>query len=927
MSDNHLIVQKASAGSGKTYQLALNYIRMALGENNSDTGKQELYYPKARNRHRNILAITFTNKATEEMKQRIIKELRLLADPEAKSNYRDALIREFSTDKETLARASAQALNDILFDYGHFHVSTIDAFFQTVLRSFAYEVDLSGNYDLELNDDTITEQAINDIIGAVTGSVNVSKEEAKLLLKWIRSYIAELRTDSKTFLLLNPDNENRTELRKFVSDLTDENYKANKEKIDNFAQNKDAISVLNAELRQKRDFYYEKIIKICTEVRDNHIDSLGKRPRNMVNSICAGTWPPSDTYKDFYSDPSCVDSFITDGDTQAYDLMKELMQAIRAYITIDIVIGQIHRYGLFSAILRFAEKLKISTNTIMLSDTNTLLNRIIADAESPFIYERIGRRINHFLIDEFQDTSKMQWQNLRPLLLESLGQGNDNLIIGDVKQCIYRFRNSDPKLLDTELELDADIQPHLNLQPHNTNFRSAETLVKFNNELFKHLSAQIGQQGVYSTVEQKANNTSTGYLRISTPTDTADGLKLMLDDIVRQLDPKQGGYLPGDIAVLVRTREEATRVVQFLIEHTAKGGVLEGVNILSDEALLIRSSAAVRHLISQLRTMISDQSQQESTEYTTSEADMNRIDSRLKELSNEGKSADEALVIVMEEFHQHTRIQNSDKQPDTRGLSLFEIVEEMIKNLPVSEWRTTDAIYLCAFQDMVSDYCRGVNPNIYDFLDYWDTTGVKVGIGLSGNVDAIRVMTIHKSKGLEFPCVHLPLLPENNHSEGKNSKLSTFRWYKSDDVFKKLGLECPIPEFFPLKSKSDLNKTLFRDQFQTMLDESRLDELNALYVAFTRARTELCVTVNKNAKSTEHLTNQIVRALNSMGEIINETEWSITRGEHTRKSARETTDTSAKTFQIGCYGVSNRANPWTFTEIEPETEPDNQDNI
>ncbi len=923
MNGNHLIVQKASAGSGKTFQLALNYIRLALGEKNPETGKQELFYPNARNRHRNILAITFTNKATEEMKQRIIKELRLLANPKAKSNYRDTLILEFRTDKETLARAAAQTLNDILFDYGNFHVNTIDAFFQTVLRSFAYEADLSGNYDLELDDTTITEQAINDTIGAAMGSVRVTKEESKLILQWIRSYITELRAGSNYFDLLNPENPSRDALMSFVSNLTDENYKSNKKNIDSFAVDKAAISSLNAELRAKRDEYCKKIVEICTEVRDNHLKSLNRRVANMVKKICDGGWPMStDTYDDFFSDPTCIDSFIVKDDTQAYNLMVNMMQDICKYFTIDIIIGQMHKYGLFSEILRFAEKLKISTNTIMLSDTNTLLNRIIADAESPFIYERIGRRIKHFLIDEFQDTSRMQWQNLRPLLLESLGQGKDNLIIGDVKQCIYRFRNSDPKLLDTEIELDEKIKHHLNLQPHNTNFRSAETLVEFNNELFSHLSAQICQQGVYSTVKQKAAENSTGYLRISTPTETEDGLDLMLDDIVRQLDPMKGGYQAGDIAVLVRGNADGKKVVDFLIAHTANGGALEGINILSDEALLISRSAAVRYLISQLREMVSDQSPQESTDYETSEADMKQIDRRLKELSEEGKSADEALEIVMEEIHQHTQLLTTDTRPDTRGLSLFEVVEEMIKTLPVSEWRTTDAIYLCAFQDMVLDYCQSANPNIYDFLDYWDTKGVKAGVGLSGNVDAIRVMTIHKSKGLEFPCIHLPLLPENTCRE------DSFRWYESAQVFKTLNMNCRTPDFFSLKSGKRINMTLFRDQYQALLDESRLDELNALYVAFTRARNELCVTVNKNAATSDKLTNQIVRALNSMGETItNGAEWTITRGEPTHKAATSTIEKSTKNFQAGCYSVSHRANPWTFTEIEPEIETDDFENI
>lgn len=911
---NHLIVQKASAGSGKTYQLALNYIRMTLGEENHATGELRLYYPKARNRHRDILAVTFTNKATEEMKQRIIKELTLLANPRAKSNYRQTLIRDFHTDAETLARAAKQALNDMLFDYGNFHVSTIDAFFQTILRSFAYEADLSGNYDLELDDNTITEQAINDTIGAAIGTVKVSKAESRLLLQWIRSYIADLRAGAESFDLLNPDNSSRSALMKFVSRLTDENYKENKEKIDWFTRNKSGITTLQQELKLKSESLKSEITELNRQLLDNHIKSLDRRPANMVRAIATEGWPlDKTTYNDFFETPGCSDSFIKDDNATAAAIARQLMDRIRLFFTSETIISQIHNYGLFSEILRFAEKLKIATNTIMLSDTNTLLHRIIGDSDSPFIYERIGRRISHFLIDEFQDTSWMQWENLKPLLLESLSKGNDNLIIGDVKQCIYRFRNSDPKLLDSKLEADRLIAPHLNLQPHNTNFRSTRTIVEFNNELFSRLSAQSGQQSVYSTVVQHPNEQTEGYVRISTATDEADGLQLMLDDITRQLDPVQGGYRPGDIAVIVRWNSEGKTVVEYLIEQTAKGMPLEGVNILSDEALLVSSSKAVQYLVESLRGMISSGKEQESTIYETSDADMKRINERLQQLTSSGITPEEALDTVLRELHERSAGENGfEKNIDTRGRSLFEIVEEMIKELPDENWRTTDAIYLCAFQDMILDYCQSPNPNIYDFIEYWDKSGCRAGVGLSGNVDAIKVMTIHKSKGLEFPCVHLPLLPE------KTCREEDYRWYESKDVFNSLGTTCETPDFFSLQSGSRLNMTLFRDQYKKLLDESRLDELNALYVAFTRARNELCVTVNKSAKHPDHLTWQIMTALRAMGEELqSEAQWSVTRGTPTRLAHRAVMLDSLA-YSAGGYEVSSRPNPWEFTEIEPD---------
>lgn len=911
----HLIVQKASAGSGKTFQLALNFIRMTLGDVDPDSGKRRLFYPDVRNRHREILAVTFTNKATEEMKQRIIKELKDLADINRPSAYRATLLDDFATDAETLAAAAASALCDMLFDYGNFHVSTIDAFFQTVLRSFAYEADLAGNYDLELDENSINEQAINDTIGAAVGFVKTA--EARRLRGWIQRYISNLRAGAESFDLLNPDNSSRTEMMKFVKDLTDETFKAQKASIEEFADKTEDIATLHDALKAKLDRLSAEIVELARRIDITHLLRGNCKLANFLKLAVMG-WPvDSNNYNRLYASADLACSFVKPDFPETEAVVRQLFDKIRLYMTALSIFSNIHNYGLFSEILKFAERLKVATNTIMLSDTNTLLNRIIGDAESPFIYERIGRRFRHFLIDEFQDTSRLQWENLRPLLLESLSEDNDNLIIGDVKQCIYRFRNSDPKLLDSELETDPRIAGHLDLQPHNTNYRSSDVIVNFNNELFSGLSRQLGFSSVYSTVCQTPNRHTPGYVSVSLPPEgEKNGLNLMIENIVRQLDPQQGNYSPGDIVVLVRYNSDAKKIVDFLLAQSAPGAPLEGVSILSDEALLVSSSPSVQGIVNTLRHSLDPIDDKDYSVFETSTAAMDRFDERLRQLAAQGLDSNQALETAINELRENALPVFADNQIN-RGISLFEMVEELIAGLP-DETKSAEAIYLCAFQDMVLDYCRSMNPNIYDFLKFWDSKGSAEAIGLSGNVNAIRVMTIHKSKGLEFPCVHIPVMPE------KICREEGFRWFDAEEAFDALELKCRTPRFFPIKSGSGLLRTLFSDQYQKLLSESRLDELNALYVAFTRAKNELCVTLNpkvvdpaskKSAEEREKAEEQARDNVSNL--ILNVLHGRLEFGEPTAAAPAESDgDEATSLISLDEYSTVSRRSPWDFTSVD-----------
>lgn len=527
--------------------------------------------------------------------------------------------------------------------------------------------------------------------------------------------------------------------------------------------------------------------------------------------------------------------------------------------TLNEIIRQIHSFGLFDAINCGINRIKADTNTILLSDTNTLLRRIISDSPSPFIYERTGMKLHHFLIDEFQDTSRLQWENLRPLLLESLASGYDNLIIGDVKQCIYRFRNSDPMLLGHELEDDTEICGHILLDSNNVNYRSAREIVGFNYDLFSYLGQATGNASVYEPESKDAvrRDAPDGYVSVKAlpPASFSEEAKeRMFAEMLRQLDPAQGHYRPGDIAVLVRTNREASEIIGYLTDRFAEMNM--PVRVMGDESLLLVSSQAVRRVIAELRrydtlpvaTSVKDNAYTrvsiDQLEWLASEFDSRRRDNQ------SGADPFQTLTALIGEFDRRL-----DEAPESVsgqkaygiGTSLIALVNSLIGLLP-DDLREHDSIYLYALMDLVVDYCRTGVASVHGFIDWWNRRGVKSCISASPSNDAVSVMTVHKSKGLEFDCVHIPML------EGNLGKEISLRWYDcgvgDDNVFRRLGIDrVDVPRYFPVKSNKNLAFTMFAPEYESLLADSRLDELNSIYVAFTRLVRELVVSVKGQAVS------------------------------------------------------------------------------
>lgn len=946
-----LLIYKASAGSGKTYQLALKYITLLIGE--FDAGGRYHLLPAANlNRHREILAITFTNKATQEMKQRIIKELRLLANPEAPSKYRKDIRALAEPAEPALTRAeldskisvaASGALVSMLFNLGEMNVSTIDSFFQRVLRSFAYEADLSGNYDLMLENKLITDMAIDNMLAMACGLGGVrvpAGVSVGYLKERVKNLIVDAAQDKKQYQLFSADNTIRSELIQFVYNLSGEEYQARKEQISAFLKSPQAIKTLTSALKREKNIRQTRIaalvdsivgldglnisangLKLLTKWREADFDSFTKA--NLA--ILLGKSPATSILNKKGNDASALLGFEASA--------AELIEVSRLWLSINVMLAQMNFMGLFREILEVERSLKVRTNTIMLSDTNELLHRIIDGSDTPFIYERIGQRLRHFLIDEFQDTSQMQWKNLVPLLLESLGSSRQNLVIGDVKQCIYRFRNSDPELLQN-LEQSGELSAYRNdicSVTMDTNWRSSSVVVGFNNDIFSRISATSGVSAskvrayVPEGVCQKPSRTDLpGYVDVALVKDPGvDGFDRMAENIRRELD---AGYPASQIVVLVRTNSQARKVVDFLLGQTLEGGLLEGQSVLSDEALMVASSSAVQWIVGKLHRLdMLDLSPEKRLDRRglpqASLTDVDRMQEILDRLNADG--TENPLEEMISEFNRRRLDTESERDLEaelamlSNGLSLYELVEELVRALPNSSLRQRDAQFISAFQDLVYDYCATKAPTLHGFMQLWDgSLADKAAVGLSDGIEAIRVMTIHKSKGLEFAAVHLPDVSNSL------ADIRGHRWFETTSLFEALDWEGPYPRFFPLEQKGgsgNLLATCFSDEMNEVIEDTVVDELNALYVAFTRAKQELIITI-KDSTTKEaggfapHTPAALlVPVLEELRPSGGENRWQF--GTPTEKFDVETVEADFDRLPLDCYDVEPRRDIWAMTKV------------
>ncbi len=872
-----LTVYKASAGSGKTFTLAFEYIKTLLGIRLHDNGTYRLnsdkYAPgghRFARRHAGILAITFTNAATEEMKSRIIRQLSLLSDTATmdRTPYADMLCspENFGCTREELCEASRTALSELLYDYGSFNVSTIDSFFQTVLRTFSREIDHQGDYELSLERKDMLSQAISLMLDELNDK---GKKHAPRLYEWIQNYVMEHVASGSSYNFFNRDGDILRKLAKNMDSSMDETFIENVDALEQYLENPTRIKNFRKALQDLADNAFAQVQKAANALlkyRDDnnlpadYLSKLGKRIDYVFDrSISISKKYDTEIFRNGGSND--LSSFLkkayvrlTPDPELALSLFNDFVHWMpicdkrhAMYQKLLESLGSLEFIGYTRSILN---RMLQENNMMLIADTNELLSRIIKDAEMPFIYERIGTQLNNLLIDEFQDTSRMQWKNLKPLVGNSLASGNDNLIIGDVKQSIYRFRNSDSELLGSVVQAQdfpQYVRERGNAPRDNTNHRSAGDIVRFNNEIFAAMAENLGVKH-YDEVRQATTaklDKLQAHIKLHFH-DDANGMQAlvfeeMAQDILRQ---HSNGYAWRDIMILARKAKEATAIVQFLTQ------VHPEIRVLSSEALLLCNSPAIRSIISALKLIARSYEGKKSTRgddapLYASNGDIVMMITRYNYFSAKGYDNITALNMALEESDETSSHLQSEvdiiraKNP----ANLVALIEAIVALRLSQEQRTDEYAYIAALQDLAMKHLESSNPSLSAFLDEYNRNQQKWAILAPSSLDAVVVMTVHKSKGLERACVHIPFGSwELTHgSKELWVHLNNFEGIDPAIVPPILNVNISGKSPFTDASVSPIAADIERNDMA-----EKMDNLNIAYVAFTRAARELIVHSEKS---------------------------------------------------------------------------------
>lgn len=844
-------IYRASAGSGKTYRLAQDYIHL-------------LFDPKKSRAHRRILAVTFTNKATAEMKSRILEELHTLAQG-GESDYRAGIMQKFHLDEDAVNAKAAKILISILHDYSSFSISTIDKFFQQVIRSFARDIGVQGGYNLELDSDDTLQQSVDNLF------LELSDASNKQLLQWLTKYAEERIENSESWNLRN----NILELGK---EVFKESYQHKAEETNKKLHDRSFLAEFRKELRGIIENFEKKLKdkalsaqKILDDNGFNTEDFKGGKNSQMktFRKIIDGKYEITATFRTFaeaiencfVKKPSAdlVNAFSAVYNNGLQELMLQIVQIVDsetvAYNSAQIVLKHLNTLGILTDLAQQIKKLTEEQNSMLISDSNMLLNKIIDNSDMPFVYEKTGVHIDNFMIDEFQDTSVLQWKNFRPLIGNSLADGKFNLVVGDVKQSIYRWRNSDWKLLDEQLQ--HDFRPEqLNEENLDTNWRSDKNIVAFNNTFFKHaavvLQSRLNESlnpvlPVYPALQSLTDKILHAYAQLYQKTSKKAGEGLVnfqfiatededdkwtaqsldrLPSIIESLQDR--GYKPGDIAFLVRTKNEEQKVVQKLLSYKKSSLAREGYSydILSNEGLLIGAAASVRFVLGILYLFVNpdDSIQQTIVAYEYARGKMGLPENEALNCCFNHKSSAQVRFPL---FTSH----ENEVLESLLHVSLFDKVEQIIALFGVGNWHN-EAVFIQAFQDLVFSYVTGRTAETYSFLKWWEKTGVKKTISAPDNQDAFQIMTIHKSKGLDFKVVIMPFC-DWKFEKSSTGSIRNILWVQPHQApFDKLPL-------IPVEYTQKLGNSIFAGSYFDEQMHQFIDNLNVAYVAFTRAKHEL----------------------------------------------------------------------------------------
>ena len=825
-----LNIYRASAGAGKTHLLTGEYIKLLF--------RKDLQPAEAEHdtRFDEILAVTFTNKSTAEMKSRIVKELhQLCQNPTESHYYKDVKYDKIGgtlSDDEIKAKAKA-ILTEILNNYSDFAISTIDSFFQKIVRSFARELNLPSNYEVELNANRILDAAVSSFIE------KLSLSHRSQTFDWMMQFSNKKIEEGAGWRL----ERDLAKLAKSV--LTTEDYRTRSEAINLFTNDKKGlrqyVDMLNDIVRTMKDKLKslgEEGVRVIGDQGMTVYDfKSGVRSKMRLFEM----WRkgemkvPDEEFEKWANDNSlwyAKTAKIKLDKAHSQKLMSLMQEAVEMkydgsfvnYNSALIIRENIYQLGILADIDSEVIEYCNQEGSMLLSSTTEMLNKLISQDDAPFIYEKTGTKIHSFMIDEFQDTSQMQWNNFRSLIENSLGDGRQNLIVGDVKQSIYRWRGSDWGLLHSGLRNFARGLSLEDTTTLKTNYRSQKEIITFNNSFFQavanELSKVYGSEDIteiYKDVDQKIpdnkNEDSPGvvhlrFMKVKEDQKFVDLAMAQIPEAVMRLE--DSGFEAKDIAILCRTRSICKKVADALLGYKSSIGDTGKYvfDIISSEALLLSSRHIILTIISIMKYIQKPESK------------LIRATASCNYLQECGMDEQESVSAT---FSGDTDI---DKFLSLANRSLYDMTEGIISLLPSAGHNIA---FVQAFRDCVMDYCNSKKADLSLFLEWWEQYGGDLCITTPEGQNAIRIMTIHKSKGLGMPAVILPYCEGTTDMKNRGDDIL---WCqpKKDSPFYRDGL------FLPIKCSKKLTDTIFKEDYQAERQKAIIDNLNTIYVAYTRAK-------------------------------------------------------------------------------------------
>lgn len=859
-----LTIYKASAGSGKTHKLTEEYLKLVFDN------------PK---KYKKILAVTFTNKATEEMKFRILSELFNLANGNKNGHYK-TLMNEFKwlDDKQIVKRARL-ILQFILYNYYYFDINTIDSFFQKITKNFAREIGIQYGYNVELDTQKIIDQAIDKMLD------DVGKNEK--LTKWLTDFALENIEDDKTWNL-------RYSIKSFASEILKEDFQENEKKIINKIEDKKFLKEFISEINKIISVFDNKMKdfgKLAVDVAQNYgleaVDFSGGQ-RSFFNYFIkiqnkdfeptASVLKVVDEEEKWYAKKT--DNQIKENIQNAFpELNKTLKQTLayynsdgKKYSTAISVKKYFNVLGIITDIASKIAEIRDEENTMLISDVNPLLNKIIDNNDTPFIYEKTGNKYHHFLIDEFQDTSLFQWKNIKPLMQNNLDQNKFSLVVGDVKQSIYRWRGGNWKLLVDGINQqvgDALIKT-VTLEK---NWRSEENIIKFNNSFFTN-AAKILQQKFNNELEEVGDENlsknlfsftnlineaykdscqkfpehkkkNKGYVNVKFYENIKgkqwrENVKTELPEIIDNILDK--GYKEKDITILVRNAKDGRQVADLLFKMEKYN------NIISKDSLFLNTSVSVKIIVCALKFLIQKDDKINLVTLVSEYLENRKLKN---EVLNDIflKNRNQLIELLPDEFKKLIK--------GNEHYSLYDLTEKIIESFLLNN-NKTEFVFIQAFSDVVLEYSENNKADISSFLDWWKENAGKKTIHVPESIDAIQIMSIHKSKGLGFKVVIIPYCDwEIDHTFAHDNIL----WCKSEITpFNEIDI-------LPIKYGKKLTATYYNNEFFVEKLHAFMDNLNLLYVAFTRTKEALFILSpekKKKISSSGDLLHEIINGANDV---------------------------------------------------------------